>query len=143
MQLHIKKAFTIMEVMTVVIIVGVIAVFAIPNFSKTMEKSYEQDALTQLTAIHAAQDIYRAQTGAYWSPGVTYDVTAINSNLGLSIMENGMQYTCYDDLSGGYFCFAIPLSGSGSFCVTLTEDALSATNPKNPVVGPAEGCSTP
>jgi len=128
MQLHIKKAFTIMEVMTVVIIVGVIAVFAIPNFSKT---------------IHAAQDIYRAQTGAYWSPGVTYDVTAINSNLGLSIMENGMQYTCYDDLSGGYFCFAIPLSGSGSFCVTLTEDALSATNPKNPVVGPAEGCSTP
>ena len=126
-----KKAFTMMEIMTVVIIIGVIAVFAIPNFTKTMESSYQQDAVTQLTAIHAAQEVYKAQnSGKYWPPdGSSYDLTAINSNLGLSIMANGMTYACTGTNGSTYSCTGNRISGSSSTTVTVTQDPLSTTNP--------------
>lgn len=125
----IKRAFTIMEVMTVVIIVGVIAVFAIPNFSKTMTQSHEQDTMTQMTALHAANEIYRAQNGGYWPPDAsTYNLAAINSALGLSILSNGMNYGCVGNTGAGYTCTAN--RPSGDLIVVVTEAALSATNPQ-------------
>ena len=118
-----------MEIMTVVIIVGVIAIFAIPNFTKTMDKSYEQDAITQLTAIHAANDIYKAQNGAYWpADGSHYSLSQINSSLGLSIMGNGMQYDCIG-AGGGSSYTCTSTRPSGTLLVTLTQAPLSTANP--------------
>ena len=138
MRLLRKKAFTMMEIMTVVTIVGVIAVFAIPNFTKTMETSYEQDGITQLRAIHAASDIYKAQNGTYWpGDGSTYALTDINSNLGLSIMGNGMTYSCTGVAGGGsYSCTAT----RASCTITVTQLALSTTTP-NPSM--SAGCVAP
>jgi prepilin-type N-terminal cleavage/methylation domain-containing protein len=131
-----KKAFTIMEIMTVVIIVGVIAVFAIPNFRKTMSNSYQQDAITQLTSIHAAEEIYRAQNnGQYWPLSAsTYTLSDINTNLGLGILANGMTYTCSGNASGTtYTCNAT--RASGALNVQVTQAALSTTSvPPNPQV---------
>ena len=57
--------------------------------------------MTQLRVIHAANDIYHAQNEKYWPTDETHmDVAAINSNLDLSIMENGMQYECLGDGTG-------------------------------------------
>ena len=133
-----KKAFTIMEIMTVVIIVGVIAVFSIPNFTRAMEKAYEDDAISQLAAIHTANEIYRAQDGNFWpaSDTASHPVSDINSALGLSIIPNGMDYACRcTNLAGvpavcaAYSCTAS--RQSGTCVVTITQAALSTTNPSN------------
>lgn len=124
-----KRAFTVMELMTVVVIVGVIAAFAIPKLTLTMNRSHEQDAVTQLTAIHAANKLYRAQNGAYWPPnGTSYTLAQLNTALGLSTMANGLTYTCTGSNGTTFTCRTT--SPSGSFMATVTQAALSAgTNP--------------
>lgn len=136
MQPLLKKAFTLMEMMAVVVIVGVIALFAIPNFSKTMEGSYEQNAGTQLTSIHAANNIYNAQNGTYWpvDASPTHTVTDINTNLSMSIMENGMTYNCSCTSFNGAtsVCDAYACTATrGSCVITVTNNSLSTTNPSS------------
>lgn len=136
-----KRAFTVMELMTVVVIVGVIAAFAIPKLTLTMDRAHEQDAVTQLTAIHAANKLYRAQNGTYWPPdATTYSLAQLNTALGLSIMANGLTYTC--DGSDGSTFACRGTSTSGSFMAAVTEAALSVgTNPSVVNPCPAEYCN--
>ena len=123
---RLKTAFTIMEIMVVVIILGVIAGFAIPNFSKSIERTHMTDAINQLQAIHSADQIYFARTRAYWPATAVNDVTAINTALSTNIIENGMAYNCSGD--GTSFTCTATRTGS-TFVVTVTEAPLSDTNP--------------
>ncbi len=128
---HASKAFTIMEILIVVIIVGVMAAFAIPNYGRSVSQSHLQDAMMQLSAIRTANQVYYARTGAYWPPSGSNGVTAINSNLSLNIIENGMTYTCGPGATVGttFTCTAVT-SGAGSFTTTVTQAPLSTTNPQ-------------
>lgn len=126
-----QKAFTIMEILIVVIIVGVIAAFAIPNYGRSVAQSHYQDAVMQLSAIRNANQIYFARTSSYW-PTATYvgtrNVSDINSNLSLNIIENSMIYTCDAYVSPTTFtCTARP--PDGSFTVTVTEAPLATSTP--------------
>ena len=127
------KAFTIMEILIVVIIVGIIAAFAIPNYGTSVAQSHLQDAIMQLSAIRTANQVYRAKTGSYW-PTVAGAklVGEINSSLSLNIIENGMTYTCNTTTAGTTFtCTATTTPpGDNSFTTTVTEAALSSTNPQ-------------
>ena len=116
------------ELIVVVIIMGAIAGFAIPNYVKSMETARAQDAEFQLQTIHAANEIYEARIGNIWpSDTNTYAVADINSNLGLNIIEDGMTYTCTGNPPGAYSCSAA--RDGGSFTLTVTEAALSGSNP--------------
>jgi type IV pilus assembly protein PilE len=127
------KAFTIMEILIVVIIVGIIAAFAIPNYGKSVDQSHTQDAIIQLSAIRTANQLYYARTSKFW-PAVagTKDVSAINTALSLNIIENAMTYTC--DVPGAlgttFVCTATPASGGTN--ITVNQNALSTTNPGCP-----------
>jgi prepilin-type N-terminal cleavage/methylation domain-containing protein len=122
------KAFTIMEILIVVVIIGVIAAFAIPNYGRSVAQTHLQDAIIQLSAIRTANQVYYARTGAYWPPSGSNNVAAINSNLSLNIIENGMTYTCTG--TGTAFSCTAVTPGIGSFTTTVTQAALSATNPQ-------------
>lgn len=125
-------AFTLLEIMVTVIIVGIIAAFAIPNYSRTVDQTHEQDAMMQLSAIRTANQLYYAKTLKYW-PSASGDklVDEINLNLSLNIIENGLTFKCFctGSCNGAAFsCTAIPTSGA--FTVTVTQAALaSGTNP--------------
>ncbi len=128
-----KKAFTIMEILIVVIIVGIIAAFAIPNYGRSVAQSHYQDAVMQLSAIRTANQIYFARTGAYWpnTPGQT--IAAINANLSLNIIENRKTYTCSPGTTIGttFTCTAVyNATGSDTFTATVNENPLSTTNPQ-------------
>ena len=123
------KAFTIMEIMIVVIIVGIIAAFAIPNYSRSVSQSHLQDAMMQLSAIRSANQVYYARTSKYWpATAAANNVTAINSFLSLNIIENAMTYSCTGIASGATFnCTATPVGSA--YTVTVTQNVLSSTNP--------------
>lgn len=76
--------------MVVVILIGIIAAFALPNYSKSIQKAHERDAVVQLMAIHAACKIYYAQAGQY--PSAPLDIDGINEQFGLNVIGNGMTY---------------------------------------------------
>lgn len=53
-----KKAFTLVELMIVVVIIGILAAVAIPKFSDMVEKSKEGATKGQLTALRGALQVY-------------------------------------------------------------------------------------
>ena len=119
-----------MEIMIVVITVGAIAAFAIPNFTKSVEQSHRTDATNQLTAIYSAQQIYQAQTGNYWPQSTSsQDVILINSNLKLNIIQNGMTYSCTGVVAGTSFTCDAAKGSPASYTVRVTQAALDAANP--------------
>lgn len=122
-----KKAFTLTELLIAVFIIAVMASFAIPNYSRAVERSHRRDAETQLTTIWSANQIYRAQNGNYWPTANDQNLTQINSNLGLGIIANGMTYECDGD--GTNFSCTAARQPSSSFKITLTDAQISGSNP--------------
>lgn len=130
-----RRAFTLTEIMVVVIILGVMASFVLPNYTKSIDRGYRRDAETQLTTIWSADQIYRSQNGQYWpsdnNSGAGYDITAINNTLGLGIIPNGMTYSCVGAAPdathpfGSFTCTAV----RGPFTITITEAQINDSNP--------------
>ncbi|MBI3314341.1 MAG: prepilin-type N-terminal cleavage/methylation domain-containing protein, partial [Candidatus Omnitrophica bacterium] len=99
------EAFTIIELIMVVTLLGIIAVFAIPNYTKSIDKGYRKDGTVNLTSIYAAEQIYYNNNNAsYWQAGG--DVNAINSNLGLGILPNNVTYQCAANNGTVFSCTA-------------------------------------
>ncbi len=97
-----------MELIIVVVIVGIIAGFAIPGYQKAQERSRLKDAMLKLTTIYGAEKIYNAQKGYYWPfNALRHYIEEINSNLGINIVENGMTYYCQgNSLKSVFVCAA-------------------------------------
>ncbi len=115
-------AFTLTELLVVVIIIGVMAAFTVPNYTRSIERSHRKDAETQLKTIWSADQIYRAQNGRYWPPvSASNDIAAINSNLGLGIIPNGMTYNCNSVLTDTFTCTAARDPAPPSFTIIVNE----------------------
>ena len=120
------KAFTIMELLLVIIIIGIMVGFAIPNYNRSVERAYEQDAIMQLSAIHAAEQVYYAKEGAYWPTDTSYPVDQINANLHMNVIENGLTFTCIPSALS-FQCTA--QRAGGIFTIQIISGALAAQNP--------------
>ncbi|MBU1124745.1 MAG: prepilin-type N-terminal cleavage/methylation domain-containing protein, partial [Candidatus Omnitrophica bacterium] len=81
-----KKSFTMVELVIVMIIVGLLATFAVPTFGGAKERAYDNEAKASLKLIVAAQKIYRMETSNYASGPNT---ATLNSNLKLSLPTSG------------------------------------------------------
>ena len=127
-KIHYQSGFTIMEILITVLIVGIIAAFAIPNYGKSVDQTHRQDAIMQLSAIRTANQVYYARTSTYWPSTSTHPVGEINTNLSLSLIENGKTFNC----DGNGTTFTCSATRTGATTVTVTESALSTTNPGCP-----------
>lgn len=114
-----------MEVLVVVIILGVIAAFALPNYAKSVRQSHERDMVNQLRVIYAADLMYRAQADLYLI-GANLDTNAINNQLDLSIMSS--DGTTYDYTSADGNTFQVDSIWS-DMTVRVTQAPLSWNNP--------------
>ena len=127
-----------MEIMIVVIIMGVMVSLAIPQYAKTVDRSRLQDGVNQLTALHSALLIYRAQNGTSLA-GTNLTATNLNTALSINIIPNGLAYD-YDaiDVNAGTYQATAIWQG-----YTLTLNQAPIGYPTNPTCAPAGGGACP
>ena len=63
--MRVKKAFTLIELMIVVIIVAILAASAVPIYRSLVGRSYEPEILSALSTMRNSQRVYYAEKGYY------------------------------------------------------------------------------
>ncbi len=59
------SGFTLVELAVVVVIIGVLAAFAVPRFLASVERSKAAESFNYLATIHSSQERYHARQGTY------------------------------------------------------------------------------
>ncbi len=77
--------FTLIELLVVVLIIGILAAIALPQYEKAVERSRAAEALTMVSSIAKAQEIYKMTTGNY-----TTDMSVLDIEVpGTDVTANG------------------------------------------------------
>jgi prepilin-type N-terminal cleavage/methylation domain-containing protein len=70
-----KKGFTLIELLVVVLIIGILAAIALPQYQKTVEKTRAVEASINIKNIYKAERLYFLSTGAYTKDLSLLDIT--------------------------------------------------------------------
>ena len=125
------RAFTLTELIITVVIISMIAAFAIPSYQKAVRRSYERKAILHLTTIHGANEIYKERNGGYLT-GAGLNLAGINSGLSLNIIDTDMTYFyTLTDAGAGIYNAKAAWTGGNNFTIRInnTPIVLAAYRP--------------
>ena len=114
------KGFNLLELLIVVVIIGILASIALPNYTKSKEHALGKEAVANLKIIAAAERIAKLETGSYQScvcstAAECSGVTGCNSVLSLDLSANNWAYTISLDAGSGGFYADADRQGSGGY----------------------------
>ncbi|MCM8789682.1 MAG: hypothetical protein NC916_01485 [Candidatus Omnitrophica bacterium] len=104
------RGITFLEVLIIIIIIGILATLAIPNFERAREMALKREAIANLRLIAAAERIYRLRTGTFYSSA---DIDTINTTLKLQLNEDN--WDCSIVATANTFTATADRQGGGGF----------------------------
>ena len=113
------RGYTLVELLTVIIIIGVMAGLAIPNYSRTVEETRANEARVNLQVIRTGEKVYALNNANrdYWNPGTTATVdgaVAVGVN-----GAGGINQTLNVDITTQFYDITSIIAGNGATPKTL------------------------
>ncbi len=114
-----RQGFTLIELLVVVLIIGILAAIALPQYDKTVLKSRMSTMWPLLKGIKNAQEVFYMNNGTYTDDLSMLDIQVpkgdlrSNSTVGQEDYKNG---TCLDNLYGNEAGKWVVAGGIGKDC---------------------------
>lgn len=77
---------TLAELMTVIFVIGILVVLAVPQYIRTAESTRAEEAVVSLQQIRHGEIVYRGAENSYWPLSATQNnIATINTQLNLTL----------------------------------------------------------
>ena len=139
-----NSGFNIIELVVVVVIIGILSALAIPQYNKTVERSRQTEALTNLAAIRGAQTRLYLEKATYTEnfadldiddPAATngyFDYNAVNSTTATGIIASAVRRYGAGNKNPGFGNYDITIDSSGATVKNTGTSGCSGTCPAPP-----------
>ena len=134
-----KSGFTLVELAVVVVIIGVLAAFAVPRFMASVERSKAAEAYNYLASVQAAQERYHARQGTYAATVADLDIKlttpkyftvgAVSAGSTSSLEDSWKLTLTRTGASAGYGAYTVTFNEQGYDSGDSTINDLPAINP--------------
>lgn len=128
-----KNGFTLIELLVVVLIVGILAAIALPQYQKAVAKSRAAEAVIVLNAMVKAQQRYYMANGAYTTDlslldielpvGKDFAYHAVNTDSSTGTAGSYYRGSAWSSRYQLFFEFAFELDTNGRWCAAKENDA--------------------
>jgi len=96
-----RRSFTLIELLVVVVILGILASLAIPQYTKAVERAKGKEAIANLKLIKAAEEIWLME----------YNTYTVLGDLNLELNQANWSYN-------------VPFSGAATFTATAKRKGI-------------------
>ena len=116
-----SDGFTLIELLIVVVIIGILAAIAIPQFSSTKESAYDASAKSDLRNLMTTQEAHFARHSEYGDVSAGTGTVTVGASGGTGIEMNLSQNVelAATAQSGSYTATAQHTSSDNTFCVAV------------------------
>ena len=109
-----KKGFTLIEVLIVVIILGILATLAVPQFTRMIKRARMSEAWAGLGAVRTAQSVYWMEKSAYATVITDLDCDATAGDFTFSVAND----------ASGYIATATGAGDAAGLVATMTASGV-------------------
>lgn len=124
-----ERGFTLIELLIVVVIIGVLAAVAVPQFSSSKEQAFDAAAKSDLRNLMSAQEAYLYDFSTYASSTDDLETDEnFNSSTGVEAsvaLEGSTGYRADASHESSSRCYRVHMGSDGDEKIERVEDASS------------------